>query len=103
MQPVFETIAAAALKLCGASPANVFRFDGDLIHLAAVETVNENPAYLAAIRRSFRGVPSRDTAVGRAVLAPDVVAIPDVLEDREYALGPQTASSEASAACWPSR
>ena len=34
-QPVFDTIAAAALKLCDASSANVFTFDGKLIHLAA--------------------------------------------------------------------
>ena len=90
VQPVFEAIAAAALKLCGASLANVFRFDDDLIHLAAVETVNENPAYLAAIHTVFPRRPGRETAVGRTVLARDVVAIPDVIEDREYALGPQT-------------
>ncbi len=29
VQPVFDTIAAAALKLCDASAANVFTFDGD--------------------------------------------------------------------------
>jgi hypothetical protein len=31
---VFDTIAAAALKLCNANSANVFTFDGD-VHLAA--------------------------------------------------------------------
>ena len=35
-QPVFDTIAAAALKLCSASSANVFTFDGQLLHLAAL-------------------------------------------------------------------
>ncbi len=33
VQPVFDTIAAAALKLCRASSANVVTFDGELIHL----------------------------------------------------------------------
>ena len=28
VQPVFDTIAAAALKLCSASSANVFTYDG---------------------------------------------------------------------------
>ena len=36
VQPVFDTIAAAALKLCGATTVNVFTFDGELIHLAAL-------------------------------------------------------------------
>ena len=36
VQPVFDTIAAAAMKLCRASSANVFTFDGELIHLAAL-------------------------------------------------------------------
>ncbi len=34
-QPVFDAIAAAALKLCDANSANVFTFDGELLHLAA--------------------------------------------------------------------
>ena len=33
VQPVFDTIAAAALKLCHASSAIVFTFDGELIQL----------------------------------------------------------------------
>src|SRR5437899_8747189 len=36
VQPVFDTIAAAALKLCRASSATVVTFDGELIHLAAM-------------------------------------------------------------------
>src|SRR6185437_8193026 len=35
-QPVFDTIAAAALQLCRASSAVVFTFDGTLIHVAAL-------------------------------------------------------------------
>jgi len=85
VQPVFDTIVAAALKLCGASSANVFTFDGELIHLAAY--VNVNPEYVAGLRRIFPRPPSRDTAVTRAVLTGSVVAIPDVQEDREYAIG----------------
>ena len=79
VQPVFDTIAAAALKLCHASSANVFTFDGELIHLAAF--VNVNPEDGEAIRHVFPRPPGRDTAVGRAILTRDVVAIPDVLED----------------------
>ncbi len=35
VQPVFDTIVAAALKLCAASSSNVVTFDGELIHVAA--------------------------------------------------------------------
>src|SRR5678815_80051 len=34
-QPVFDTIAARAKRLCDARECAVFRFDGELIHLAA--------------------------------------------------------------------
>src|SRR5207344_451620 len=37
VQPVFETIAANARQLCGATFALVSRFDGELIHVAALE------------------------------------------------------------------
>ena len=83
-QPVFETIAAAALKLCRASSAHVAMFDGELIRLAAI--ANFTPELADALRQIFPRPPSRDTGSSRAVLTGQVVAIPDVLEDPEYAL-----------------
>lgn len=35
VQPVFDTIVTAALKLCRAGSANVFTFDGELIRCGA--------------------------------------------------------------------
>src|SRR5436190_9874754 len=46
VQPVFDTIAEAALELCRASSANVFTYDGELVHLAAF--VNVDQAYIDA-------------------------------------------------------
>ncbi len=80
-QPVFEAIAAAALKLFGARTASVFTFDGTLLHAAALAIVD--PEALAAVRKLFPRTPGRDTAAGRAVLTHSVVAIPDVLEDSD--------------------
>ena len=57
VQPVFDTIAEAAQKLCRASSANVFTFDGELIHLAAVEDVNRDPQYFEAIHKAFPRTP----------------------------------------------
>ena len=90
VQPVFDTIAAAAQKLCHASLANVFTFDGDLIHLAAVSNVSVNPEHAVAIRQAFPRPPDSGTAAGRAILAGNIVSIPDVIEDRDYAIGAQT-------------
>ena len=61
VQPVFDTIAAAALKLCRASSANVFTFDGELIHLAALANVNPEVCAMT-LRRLFPRPPGRDTA-----------------------------------------
>ena len=35
-QPVFDTIVAHALRLCDAPASGVYRFDGELIHVAAL-------------------------------------------------------------------
>ena len=91
VQPVFDTIAAAALKLCRATSALVFTFDGKLIHLAAVANLNADGA--DAWRQSFPRPPSRDTAATRAVLTCAVAAIPDVLEEPDYAIGATAATT----------
>ena len=88
LQPVFDTIVAAALKLCNATASNVVTFDGRLIHVAAVAPKVDHGA--GALRRHFDTYPrppSRDTANTRAVLTASVVTIADVLEDPDYAAG----------------
>ena len=88
VQPVFDTVARAALKLCGASSANVVTYDGRLIHVGAMAPMDEHGD--GALQRHFATYPrppSRDTANTRAILTRSIVSIPDVLEDREYAAG----------------
>ncbi len=85
VQPVLDTIAKAAHELCRAKSANVFTYDGELVHLASF--VNVNPAYIEMLRQYFPRPPGRGTAILRAILTRSVVAIPDVLEDKEYAIG----------------
>ncbi len=80
---VFESIATAAMRLCGAQSANVFTFDGSLLHTACLKT-----AYAEAeevVRRLFPRPPDRGSAASRAVLERTAVAIHDVLEDPDYA------------------
>src|SRR3974377_2186600 len=39
VQPVFETIVRSAVSLCGSLYANVFRFDGELLHFVAFQNM----------------------------------------------------------------
>ena len=84
VQPVFEAIAEAALRLCEAKQGNVFLFDGELIHLAAF--ANVDPEASAVVRQAFPRPPDRATASSRAILIRNVVEIPDVLDDPDYQL-----------------
>ncbi len=83
VQPVFDTIAANALRLCGATFSAVFRFDGQLIHLAALHNLSD-PAGADALRRAFPMPPGRAGSVARAILTRAVAYVPDVREDSEY-------------------
>ena len=83
VQPVFDTIASSALRLCGAKWSVVVRFDNDLLHLASLNNVSD-PAVAETIRRLFPRVPSRGGPTDRAILTGSVIHLSDVLEDSEY-------------------
>jgi two-component system, NtrC family, sensor kinase len=84
VQPVFESIAASAHRLCGAKLTTVFRFDGRLIHIAALHDVSTQGA--AAYRDAYPAPPGRGGATHRAILTRSIVHIPDIREDPEYEL-----------------
>ncbi len=83
VQPVFDTIIRRATTLCSATNGGLFRFDGTLIHLAAYH--NWSVDALQSVRQAFPRPPSRDTVTARAILAGDVVHVPDLAADPEYA------------------
>src|ERR1700694_1528576 len=82
VQPVFDTIAANALRLCDARFSAVFRFDGELIHIAAFQ--NLTPEGTAAFRTAYPCRPSRGGTTQRAILTRSIVHMPDIREDPEY-------------------
>jgi signal transduction histidine kinase len=84
VQPVFDTIAANALRLCGATFSTVARFDGDLIELASIHKLSD-PNGIEALRQAFPRRPGPGGAVDRAILTRAIAHIPDVWEDRYYA------------------
>ena len=84
IQPVLDTIAASAARLCEAERCFVFRFDGQQLHFAAHHGFS--PKALASVRSIWPAPPGRGTAAGRAVLDRRIAHIPDVHQDREYAV-----------------
>jgi signal transduction histidine kinase/putative methionine-R-sulfoxide reductase with GAF domain len=82
VQPVFDTIARSAVRLCGGIFGAVFRFDGELVHLVAHH--NFTPGVLDLLGRMYPMRPSREQATGRAILSGAVAHLPDVVADPEY-------------------
>ena len=84
LHAVFETLAERSVKLCGADRAFIFRFDGEVLRMAAsfnayaefAEWVKEHP-----IR------PGTHSASARAALERRTIHIPDVQADPEYTYG----------------
>jgi two-component system NtrC family sensor kinase len=85
-QPVFDMIAESAQRLCHAQYCFVYRFDGELLHFVAHYGLT--PEVLEMNRRAYPVPPGRKSAAARAVLEREVVQIPDVKADAEFALGP---------------
>jgi GAF domain-containing protein/DNA-binding response OmpR family regulator/anti-sigma regulatory factor (Ser/Thr protein kinase) len=82
-QPVFDIIAASALRLCGGGGyGQVALYDGEWLHMTAFD--NANPEGVEALRRRFPARADHRSAMGRAIHTRAVVQIPDVLEDPAY-------------------
>jgi GAF domain-containing protein/CheY-like chemotaxis protein/HPt (histidine-containing phosphotransfer) domain-containing protein len=81
VQPVFDTIVQNVVNLCGGLHAAVFRFDGDLVHLAAHHNIAS--AALPEFERVYPLPPSRESLSARAILDRSIVHVPDVERDAE--------------------
>jgi two-component system, NtrC family, sensor kinase len=82
VQPVFDTIAENAARLCKAKFCFVYRFDGSLLHFMAHHGLTADA--VEAVHRSFPMPPGRASAGARAVLSGAVEQIPDLFADPEY-------------------
>ena len=81
--PVFDAIAANAARVCQAGNANVYRFDGSLIHLVASH--GYTAAERDAVRRTFPIAPGPGSATARAVSTGAIAHIPDMSADPDFA------------------
>jgi GAF domain-containing protein len=83
-QPVFETVAESAVRLCEADKAFMFRFDGEV--LRAVVAYNASQELREFVERNpIR--PGSHSAVARAAVERRTVHIPDVMADPNYTYG----------------
>jgi hypothetical protein len=79
---VFQTIVRNAVSLCGSLFANVFRFDGELLHFVASHNVG--PSYVHMLRGKYPMRPDSSQISGRVMLTKSVVRLEDVLTDPDY-------------------
>jgi GAF domain-containing protein len=84
LQAVFETVAESSVRLCGSDRAFIYRFDGELLRIAATFNAPQDLKDFVS-RNPLR--PGRDSASGRAALERRTIHIPDVLADPEYTYG----------------
>src|SRR5690606_25850072 len=82
VRPVFETIVRNAVRLCDSLFANVFRFDGELLHFVASHNVG--PDYADLLRAKYPMRPDSSQVSGRAILTRSVVRLEDALADPDY-------------------
>jgi GAF domain-containing protein len=82
VQPVFEMIVRSAVVLCGSLFANVFRFDGELLHFVASHNVG--PSYVELLRAKYPTRPDFSQVSGRVLLTKSIVRLEDVLTDPDY-------------------
>jgi two-component system NtrC family sensor kinase len=81
LEPVFASMLENAVRICDAKFGNIYRWDGDALHLIA--THKTPPAFAEARRRSLLR-PSPETPAGRMVATKKVIHVADLAADQAY-------------------
>ena len=79
LQPVFEAMLANAVRICDAKFGNIYRWDGELLHLVAA---HNTPPALAATRRRSAMRPTWN--IGRMVATKAVTHVADLVANQAY-------------------
>jgi GAF domain-containing protein len=82
LQPVFQAMLKNAVRLCDAKFGNIYRWDGDALHLVATQNV---PAAFVQVRGRSPLRPSPPTPTGRMIAAKTVVNVADMRAEKAYA------------------
>ena len=81
LQPVFDTLAENAVRLCEAERSVIFRFDGEFLQVAATHNVGPD---LREFLDQNPIAPGRSSISARSILERRTIHIPDVQADSEY-------------------
>ena len=81
LEPVFASMLRSAARICDANFGNIFRWDGEVLHLAA--TYNTPPAFFQLRSRSPLH-PNPDNPLGRLVATKAVVHIANLAAEPLY-------------------
>ena len=84
LEPVFETLAENAVRLCTAERAFIYRFDGQVLRVVAAHNVS---AELRAFTERNPLAPGRHSCAARAALERRTIHIHDARSDPEYTYG----------------
>jgi GAF domain-containing protein len=84
VQPVLDTVAETAARLCGSDIGTIFVREGEVYRCVSMSTREAEPEFWA-IQRQRTFAPGRDTLAGRVMLERGVVHVPDILADPDYA------------------
>ena len=86
LQPVFETMLASAIRICGASFGVLFRTEGDAFRAVALH--GASPSFAEERRRNPVLRPNPGTGLGRVAATKQTVQIPDVQAEPAYQSDP---------------
>jgi two-component system, NtrC family, sensor kinase len=81
LQPVFEAMLESAVRICNAKFGNIYRWDGEALHLLSAH--HTPPAFADARKRSPRH-PSPNNPTGRVIATKTVVHVADVAAEKAY-------------------
>src|SRR5579864_662652 len=82
LEPVFQTMLANAVRICDAKFGNIYRWDGEALHIIASH--NTPPAFEEARKRGGSYRPNPEMGIGRMVAAKTVIHIADSAAEKSY-------------------
>jgi GAF domain-containing protein len=81
LQPVFATMLEKAVRICDAGFGNIFRWDGEVLHLIGT---HNTPVAFAEARRRVPARPPPQSSFGRMMATKAVVHVADLAADQDY-------------------
>ena len=82
LEPVFASMLQNAVRICDAKFGNIYRWDGDTLHLVAA--FNTPPAFAKARGSTPLRRPGPKTVVGRMVATKAVIHVTDLAAEQAY-------------------